>query len=558
MKLRTLVRIDRSARRLGDILGTLARLGLDDWLAGIEYDWLRDFLTGGRSERVTDGTTAERIRIALSDLGPAFIKAGQILSTRPDLIGAELTAELAKLQTQTTPDPWEDVEPLIETELGRTCDVMFRSIDHTPIASGSIGQVHGAVLPSGEDVVVKVMHPGIEDVIHRDIDLLVGLAELAEKHSSQLRRYQPLATARYFERSLLRELDFSYERRHLERFAENFEGDTRVRFPRVYPDLCAERVLTMERFHGTPVSDTASLKKSGVNLSRFAHRGGNVYLEMIFRDGFYHADPHPGNLFILDDGAAGLIDCGMVGFIDEDLREDIEDMLLAAVSEDAEGLTDSIMKVGQVPPELDEGELRTRVSEFLSDYVGQSVANFDVGGALQRLFDVVRDFHVILPQSFGMLVKTIVVLEGTARQLSADFSLAAMIRPYYFRAVRRRYAPRRLMSEFGKSYRDWKRLIDRFPRDTVDILSRFRKGTIEVHMEHRRLETTVDRLVLGLLTSAMFLGSAVMWSMRAPPTVWGVSLFGALGFLISSWLGAGLILSVRKAKRRSKRRRSGK
>ncbi len=550
MKLRTLVRIDKSARRLAEIMATLAKYGLADWLSGIDYDWLRGLLKSGEGEIIPDLSTEERIRQALSDLGPSFIKVGQILSTRPDLVGGELTTELAKLQTKTRPDPWETVAATVEDELGKPVEELFREFSETPIASASIGQVHEAILFSGQAVVVKVMHADIEQRVRQDLDLLLGLAELAEKHSPQLRRYQPIATARYFQRTLLRELDFSYERRHLERFSSDFEDDETVHFPTVYPEFCADRVLTMERLEGIPIIDQAGLRAAGADLNEFARRGGNLYLEMVFGHGFYHADPHPGNLFRMPGDVVGVIDCGMVGHIGEGLREDIEDMLLAAVSADADSLTDAIVRVGQVPPELDEDELRSEIGEFLSDYVGQSVSEFDVGGALQRLFDLVRDFHILLPQSFGMLVKTLVVLEGTARQLSPDFSLAAMIEPYYRKAVRRRFAPKRLANELGRSYRDWKRLVEMLPRDLADILTRFRKGTLEVHMEHQRLESTVDRLVTGLLAAAMFLGSAIMWSMKAPPTIFGVSLFGALGFVASVWLGMGLLLSIRKAKKR--------
>lgn len=470
------------------------------------------------------------------------------------MVGSDLTAELSKLQSQAKAGPWEYVSVVVEKGLGCPIEDAFQEFSHEPIASASIGQVHKAVLPSGKHVVVKVMHEGIEDSVQRDLDLLLGLAELAEKHATQLRRYQPLATARYFERTLLRELDFSYERRHFERFAENFRDDETVHFPSVYPELSSEQVLTMEHLDVIPVTDHEALKASGADLNEFARRGGDLYLEMIFGHGFYHADPHPGNLFRMPHDVVGVIDCGMVGHIDEGLREEIEDMLLAAVSSDAEGLCDAIVRVGQVPPELDEDELRSEVGEFLSDYVGRSVADFDVGGALQRPFDLVRDFHIILPQSFGMLVKTLVVLEGTSRQLSPDFSLATMIAPFYTRTVRRRLAPRRLASEMGRGIRDWKRLLEGLPRDLSDILSRFRKGTLEVHMEHRRLESTVDRLVQGLLAAAMFLGSAVMWSMKAPPTFFGVSLFGALGFLFSVWLGGSLLSSIRRARKQNERK----
>lgn len=549
MKLKTLIRIDQSARRLAEIVATLAKYGLADWLSGMDYDWLRGLLKSGEGHDIQDLSTEQRIRLVLIDLGPTFIKLGQILSTRPDLVGAKLSAELSRLQNETPPDDWEEVAALIAAELGKPAEELFASIERVPMASASIGQVHGARLPDGSEVVVKAMHRGIAETVKRDLDLLVGLAELAESHATPLQRYQPVATARYVQRVLLRELDFSYERRHLERFAENFAGDETVRFPAVRPGLCSERVLTMERLRGIPVTDLEALRASGADLSQFARRGGAIYLEMVFGDGFYHADPHPGNLFLLDGGVVGLIDCGMVGHIDDALREDIEDMLLAAVSHDADALTDAITRVGQVPPELDFDELRAEVGEFLADYVGQSVAEFDVGGALQRMFDLVRDFHIVLPQSFAMLVKTLVVLEGTALRFSPDFSLAALLEPYYRRAVMRRFAPKRLAAGLERVYRDWKRLAESLPRDLADILSRFRKGTLEVHLEHRRLEGTVDRLVQGLLTAAMFLGSSFMWSMKAPPTIAGVSLFGALGFLASVWMGASLLRAIRRARK---------
>jgi ubiquinone biosynthesis protein len=534
----------------------MAKYGLADWLSGIHYHWFRKLLKSSDGEIIPGLSDAERIRLFLSDLGPTFIKIGQILSTRPDLVGVEITAELSKLQSQTRADSWKAVAPLIESELGRPLDEVFRDISEQPIASASIGQVHAAtLLEGGRSVVVKVMHEGIEDAVRQDLDLLIGLAELAEKHATPLRRYQPLATARYFQRSLLRELNFSYERRHLQRFAERFEADETVHFPEIFPQHCAERVLTMEHIDGIAVTDKTALREAGADLNKLAQRGANAYLQMVFGDGFYHADPHPGNLFRLPDDVVGIIDCGMVGHIDEGLREEIEDMLLAAVSGDAESLTDAIIRVGLVPVELDEEELCSEVNELLSDYAEQSLTEFDVSGALQRLFDLIHDFQIVLPQSFGMLVKTLVVLEGTSRQLSPDFSLATLIRPFYKRTMRSRLAPKRLVTELHRSLREWRRLARGLPRDLSDIIGRFRKGTLEVHMEHRRLESTVDRLVLGLLSAAMFLGSAIMWSMNAPPTVFGVSLFGALGFVSSVWLGSSLLISIRRAKKKNQQPR---
>lgn len=552
MQLRTLVRIDKSARRLAEIVRLFAKYGLADWISTIDYPWLRSLLKNSEGERISDISTAERLRTVLMELGPGFIKLGQILSTRPDLVEPEVMAELGKLRTHTKPDPIDTVIETVEKELGKPVGELFETFEEVPLASASIGQVHAATLSGGRRVVVKVMRSGIEEAVRRDLDLFVGLAELAETHAPQLRRFQPLATARYFQRTLLRELDFSYERRHLERFAANFAEDVTVRFPEAFPERSSSRVLTMERLDGIPVNDREALKASGVNLTEIARLGGEFYLEMIFRDGFYHADPHPGNLLVLENGVIGVLDCGMVGYIDDSLREDIEDILFSVVDSDAETLTDIVMQVGQVPPELDREGLRAELSEFLSDYVGQSVDEFDLSGALQRMFGIFRDFGIVLPPSFGMLVKTIVVLEGTSREVTPNFSLASLLRPYYLKSNCRRLAPKKLLAEFRRTFREWRRLAETLPRDLVDILSRFRKGTLEVHMEHRRLESTVDRLVTGLIVSALFLGSSMMWSMDAPPLLHGVSLFGVLGFAASVVMGGRLLYSIRRANRKRK------
>ncbi|MFK5923061.1 MAG: AarF/ABC1/UbiB kinase family protein [Verrucomicrobiota bacterium] len=547
MKLSTLVRMDRSAKRVAEIVGVLGKYGLADWLSHLDYDWLQRYLQGGRIEEMRDLTTPERIRLAMTELGTSFIKVGQILSTRPDLVGAELTTELSKLQANTPADDYEQVAEMIYAELGSRPEELFAEFEQQAMASASIGQVHRAVLKTGEIVVVKVIHQGIEDAVRQDMDILSGLAELAEKNSLQLRNYQPVANAKYFERTLLREMDFAYERRHLESFAKNFENEADVHFPKVYGEFCSQRVLVMELLEGISVSDEKAMVASGADLEAFAQRGADMYLDMIFRDGFYHADPHPGNLMLLEGGVLGVLDAGMVGRIDTDLREGIEDMLLAAVEGDSGELADQVMRIGQTPPELDRDELRAEIGDFLADYVGQSINDFDTAGAMSRLLEAIRSFHIVMPSSFALLMKTLVTLDGTAKLLSPNFNLAAMIKPYYKKAIKRRLTPKRLLSEVHRSYRDWKRLADALPRDLTDILARIRKGTFEVQMEHRRLEGTVDRLVNGLLTAALFVGSAMMWSTAAPPTVWGVSVFGATGCLLAFWMGFWLIRAIRKS-----------
>ena len=544
--LEALARIKGGAKRLTEVAAILAKYGLAEWLKESSDGWLAKRLRGIDGEKLNDRSTEERVRLALTELGTTGIKLGQMLSTRTDLIGQRLTAQLTTLQADTPPDSPAQVARMIERELGRHPCEVFASFDEQPIASASIGQVHRATLPTGERVVVKVMHEGIEERVRRDLGILGFLAELMEKHSAQLRQIQPVATAKQFKKTLLREMDYGYEGRYMEEFGRNFEGDATVRFASFQPEFSSRRVLTMEFLEGTPVSDRHALLAGGQDLSEFARRGANAYLEMIFRDGFYHADPHPGNILQLDSNIVGILDCGMVGRIDEVMRDEIEGMLVAALTLDPSELVDIVCRIGSVPPELDRDTLRAELSALIAEYSRQSLDRLDLGGALSSVVDLVRSYHIILPQGFAMLLKTIIMLEGTGRQTNPGFSLAELLAPHCQKAMRRRLDPRRAWVDLTHSYRDWRRLLGSLPRDLGDILSRIRSEKIEVHLEHRRLEGTVDRLVQGILAAALFVGSALMLSSAVPPTLGGLSLLGALGALASVTLAGRLLHNIKR------------
>ena len=550
LTLNTLSKFKGGAKRLADVASTLAKYGLAEWLRESNDGWFAKHLLSQDGERLNTRTTEERVRLALTELGTTGIKLGQMLSTRSDILGLKLTGELSKLQKDTPPDTEEQITNTIRAELGESPQELFAEFDPKPIASASIGQVHRATLPSGEQVVVKVMHEGIEERVRLDLGIMAFFAEQMEKYSPLLRQYQPVATAKQFRHTLLREMDFGFEARYLEEFSRNFCGDTTVRFPEVFAEFSSRRVLTMEYLPGVPVSDRAELKASGEDLTEFAKRGANIYLEMIFRDGFYHADPHPGNILLLEGNVVGVLDCGMVGRIDEVLRDEIEGMLVAAMTPDPDELVAIVCRLGAVPPGLDRATLRMELSELLAEYSSQSVDNFDLGGALSRIADLIRAYHIVLPYGFALLLKTIVMLEGTGRQSNPNFSLAELLKPFCRKAIQRRIDPRRLFQEMTRSYRDWRRLFGSLPRDLGDIISRFRSENIEVHLEHRRLESSVDRLVQGLIASALFVGSSLMLSSKVAPAIGGVSVFGALGCLGSLTLAYRLLRAIRKSEKR--------
>jgi ubiquinone biosynthesis protein len=547
MKLDALNRLERHAKRLAEITGILGKYGLSNLFGDLKFPWIADKLRSSDGHALRSLTTPQRVRMALTELGTTFIKLGQMLSTRPDLLGPDLTDELAELQSNVPADSADIARATIEEDLGSNLESLFVSFEAEPLAAASIAQVHGATLTSGTRVVVKVLRAGVARQVETDLEIVQLLAELMERHSAVLRPYQPVAIVRQFRKSLLRELDFTVERTNLERFAEHFENDPFVHIPQVFPDLCSRRVLTMDRLDGIPGTDSAALQSSGEDLETFASRGASMYLDMVFRDGFYHADPHPGNLLLLPGGIVGVIDCGMVGRIDEHLLEDIEGLLFAVVERDATEVVTLLMKLGAASHEIDRDRFIGDISDFIADFVGRPLADIQIGEALSALFNIIRRFQVVLPPPLAMLLRTLILLEGTSRKFHPDLSLAQLMEPYYSRILRRRMSPVRIAKKARRMYRDWDRLLGRLPRDLRDLLERFSDGTLTVHLDHRHLDPIINRLVLGIIAAAIFLGSSQLWSSQAPPLLGGVSIFGALGYATSIYLTWRVLRAVKKS-----------
>jgi ubiquinone biosynthesis protein len=531
MNLTAFFRIEQNTRRLAEVLGVLTRYGLADWFGRLEYGWLQRRLVSGRGEALGKLHRNARIRLALTDLGVTAIKFGQMLSTRADLVGPALASELAQLRSHTPPDAPDIVRATIQAELGKPVEELFASFDDQPLASASIGQVHRARLQTGEAVVVKVQHAGIAEKMTNDLDLMTGLAMLIQNNVEAARAYQPVALLREFRRILLDEMDFACERRNLEQFARHFADDPGVHFPAVYPALCTRRVLTMEQLVGPSAEDAAALAAAGADLAEFARRGAGMYLRMIFRDGFYHADPHPGNLMLLPGGVLGVLDCGMVGRVDARLRRELEGLILGVIHGDADDVTAAVVRLGSVPQDLDQDTLRCELGVFLADYSSRSLQDLDLSRAVNELTDIVHRYHITLPPSCSLLLKTLVMLEGTGRGFSPQFSLAELVRPYGASLVWQRFSPGRIADRVARACRDWDRLAEALPRDLSEILQRLRASSFEIHQRMPRVEAALDRLALAVVCAGLFVAAALLSGRAAPPTLAGVSLPGVGLFL---------------------------
>lgn len=545
----------RNLRRWTEIVAVLSKFGLADWLSRTNIDFFKDKLRAADGEAIARLATPARIRLALTDLGPTFIKFGQLLSTRPDLIGPKLAEELSQLQTQTPQDSFESVRSLVEAEQGRPLEETYAEFSIEPLASASIGQVHAARLLDGTEVVVKVQHNGIERVIDTDLDILAGLAQLAER-LEDFKNYQPRMIVADMSRMMRRELDFRRELRNLTQFRSMLRRNRSVAIPMPFPQFSTERVLTMERITGRKLSDCAASGMSPETLEELARKGANLYLKMIFDEGFYHADPHPGNILLMDEDRFGLLDFGMVGRISERLREEIEAMLVAIVNRDVSLLVSIIQRIGRCPANLNESAFNADIAEFLGQYATQSVSHFDMTGALNDFMAIVRNYNITLPSEVSLLIKVLVSLEGTGQLLSPQFSLMEIMRPWQRMMVLKRMSPTRQLRKARRFYLQLENLAEILPQRVNNIMEQVQSGRFDIHLDHRRLGPTVNRLVVGMMSSALFMGSSLMLSYKVPPLwfadrgPWGIhdlSLLGLTGCIVSIMMGFRLLWAIRKS-----------
>lgn len=555
MKISTIPQIYRNVNRLTEILSVLSKYGLADGISVLGPNFVKDLIKNREGEAIARHPRETRIRMAIEELGPTFIKLGQILSTRPDVVGLPLAHELRKLQDHVASDPPEVVRRLVEEELGQPIEDIFVFFDDKPLASASIGQVHLAQLKSGESVVVKVQHADIQQRVHGDLDVLAGLAQLVER-LPEWAPYRPTETVAEFQRTLRRELDFGREERNLQHFYLRFRDNPYVHIPQPFSELCTPRLLTMECIKGVKLSDRSGIQALPCDRQELARRGADLYMEMVFGDGFFHADPHPGNLLVLANGQIGLLDFGMVGRVEERLREEIEDLLLAIVQQDSEQITSIVLRIANVPDGLNDAQLRLEIADFIAHFGNQSLDRFDLATALEEMINIIFRYRIALPAQVAMMLKVFITLEGTAQLLNPTFSLVEVLQRYQRKAILRRLSPARRIRKLRRMYSEVEQLIEVLPRRALDILTQMKAGKFDVHLDHRGLEPSVNRLALALLASSLFMGSALLLSQQVPPllfpvpTVFGMhklSILGLSGCALSILLGMRLLRAIGKS-----------
>jgi ubiquinone biosynthesis protein len=525
--------------RAREIVAILSRNGLDDVV-----------------DRVArrDGSTRrpERVRLALEELGATWVKLGQILSTRQDLLPEEYLRELAKLQDDATPVPSAVIAELVEQELGEPPEQAFASFDLQPLAAASIGQAHAATLHDGTDVVVKVRRPGVVEQVEQDLEILLNLATRASRHWHVAAAYDVAALAGDFAQTLRAELDYLTEGRSAERFAANFADEPAVRIPRVFWDRTTSRVLTLERIGGLNVSDLAALDAAGVDRRALAERATRLTAAMIFEHGSFHGDPHPGNLFIEESGRIGLVDFGMVGTVDESLRQRLAAVLVAFTGRSADALTDAVLGLGVARRPVNRDALRQDIATLLDRYGGAGIGEIPLVKVLEELLGIVRRHHLQLPRDLALLLKVLVMDQGMAAELAPEFQLEPVLAPYAQRFVQQQFSPEALGPRVGQALTAALQLGVELPDQLRRLLAALDRGGLDVRLHADDLEDVVSRTErVGNRVVAALLLSALTRRPPAAPGRWfsrdGARAAGPLGAVGA--LGAYLAWTSRPRRR---------
>ncbi|HEX7804888.1 MAG TPA: AarF/ABC1/UbiB kinase family protein [Cellulomonas sp.] len=536
--------------RYREIVETITRYGWGSLLGAVGPGLRSTF--GGRVAPASQHLTqAERVRAMAEELGPTFVKLGQILSTRADLLPPAYVAELAKLQDAATPVPAEVVREVIRDELGEGPDEAFTAFDDVPLASASIGQAHAALIDDVE-VVVKVRRPGAVESVTLDLEILRELAEIASRTWAPAREYDVVGLVEEFSDTMRAELDYLQEARHAERFAEQLAADPRIHIPVVVRERTTSRVLTLERVRGIKVNDVAALDAAGIDRTDLAIRSAELLCTMIFEDGYFHADPHPGNLFVEADGRIGLIDFGMVGVLDDTLRTQLVRVLVAVTRKDADRLTRAVLDMcGQSRPR-DRDALRSSLDRLVRHYAARPLAEIPTAELIAEVIAVLRAHHLQLPREMALLLKVLVMVDGLGRQLDPAFDLWGVLTPFIRRLVLESFAPDAVARSLRAILTDALQLGADAPDHLRRALAVLEQGGFDVHLRTdelrplvTQLERVGNRLVAGTIAAALIGGvgrvvaadSRQYRSWEEPLVRTGFAALGALGaYLVGSSL----------------------
>jgi ubiquinone biosynthesis protein len=541
-------------KRYSHVASVLVRYGFGEILDRLRSEYHlpgRRKQAGQESDRFRHLSTPERVRLAFQELGPTFVKLAQILSTRADLLPPPFIRELSRLQDRAAPFPFLEARALIEADLGRPVAEAFMTIEERPVAAASLAQVHRGRAPTGERVAIKVQRPDIRSLIETDIRILYELANLAERRLPESRYYQPVRLVREFARTIRRELDFVREGRSIDRFTRYFADDPTVHIPKVYWELTGPRILTTEYIQGIKVSDLPELQAAGLDRKAVAVNGANFTLKEIFEYRFFHADPHPGNLFVLENNVIAPVDFGMTGAISEEMAEHMLSIVSSVLNKDMNSVVKVLRSTGWVHEFVEINSFTLELEDFMERYYGLPLDKLDVGTVVEEGMSIVRRYNLRIPADLMLTARALLVSEGVGRVLDPGFNIMEHARPHMRKLMRRRYDPGRFLRDIYEAAGENASLFRKLPSDISQLLSKIMRGELAIRFTHggiegfiRQMERSTNRLSFSIVIAALIIGSSLIFQSGLGPALFGYPLLGLIGFLIASILGVWLLIGI--------------
>lgn len=550
----------RHMQRYRQILTVLFKYGFGDLVVALKIEQYLEIglqmISSKRREKIETLSRAVRVRMVLEELGPTFLKMGQILSTRPDILPVEFMQELSKLQDEVPPFPYSEVQATIQKEFNKSVGQKFSSFDEQPLAAASIGQVHKAKMPDGKNVVVKIQRPGIQRTIKVDLEIMMHLAGLMELHLEGWDIQRPTRIVEEFARTLEKELDYTLEAAHMERFARQFEDEPAVYVPQVYREATTSRVLTMEHISGIKASDIDRLEKEGLDRSEIARQGLILIMKQIFVHGFFHADPHPGNIFVLPDNVICYIDFGMVGRLDLEMRERFADLLMSIVHRDEREATKVLLRLTLSEEEPNYPALQRDTAEFMDKHCYRPLKDVDLGALLHQLLEMATKHRLGVPPDLFLMIKALSTVEGLGRILDPDLDVIEQATPFIKHIQLNRIHPRRIAKDMASSGTDLFHLLKDIPGEVRTILKLARQGKVKIEFEHRGLEPMIaandrisNRLSFAVVLASLVIGSGLIVLSGIPPKWHEIPVIGLTGFLVAGAMGFWLLISIMRSGR---------
>ena len=542
--------------RYGEILKALIKYGFEDIADSLRKNEQstvsKGLLVEERSATYKELARWQRVRMMLEDLGTTFIKLGQMLSGRPDLIPEELIKELERLQDLTPTFEGDLAIRRIEEDLGQPIGSIFSHFELVPLASASIGQVHRATLHDGTEVVVKVQRPDIQDQIEVDMDILRALAKLAEKYREEVRHYNPQAIVEALEKTMELELDFRHELKNIQLFRKNATlRNGAVVVPEAYEAFSSERILTMEFVDGFKINNFKAYVEHDISPKEVARKAINSFFEQVFVDGFFHADPHPGNVFVDTDGNLIYLDFGMMGKLPERDKELLGDLFIAVEMRDPDKILHAVKGLSKIDFIENEAGLLSEIESLLNNYYAADLKDISLTELLEKFRTIVLRYNLQIPADFFLLIKAVSAMEGIVRLLYPEIPLFEYLEPHARKLIMKKMNPFRRLKTLYFTLFEFGELLHDFPGDARKIIQKLKHGTLKVEIEHKglselrvSLEEISNRISLSILIAAMIIGSSLIVNAKIPPFVNGIPILGLIGFIVAVLLAVWLIISI--------------